>query len=527
MWNQVYNGPPDQTDEAISIAVDAAGNSYVTGSAFAANGSLDMVTIKYNLLGQQLWIRSFNGSASQNDQGSMIILDNAGNVYVTGYSYNLNSSQDITTIKYNTNGVLQWVQFYDGAFGGGDYGTGLGIDAAGNVFVTGYETTAGFATDFVTLKYNAAGALQWWQTYNGVGSLNDEARGLVIDSGGNVYVAGSSDTVINSVPLATIVLLKYNTSGALQWRRVYNSPIQAYAYAKKVVIDRNDNLIVIGYGGVPAQGNNFFTFKWDASGNFQWFSQYNFGPNLYEQPNDVITDSLNNVIVVGQGIGPSSGTTNDYVTVKYDPAGTELWSMRYNNIFHGEDRAQAVALDDSLNIYVTGFSKGTSTNFDIATIKYDAAGNQMYALRYDNTTTNLDDAGNAIAVRNGDIFITGKSSNFTNDDYVTLCYSYGFPTDVPVTAPVEPFELSVYPNPAHGEVHVTLPENVSLENKTLRGELLDVSGKIVLNAGTLTAESGMSNSQVLLNIADVPAGIYFVMLYADEEFVGTAKVVVE
>ena len=85
----------------------------------------------------------------------MLVLDNAANVYVTGYTSNMNSSQDITTIKYNTNGVLQWVQFYDGAFSSADGGNALKVDANGNVFVTGYETTAGFTTDFVTLKYNS------------------------------------------------------------------------------------------------------------------------------------------------------------------------------------------------------------------------------------------------------------------------------------------------------------------------------------------------------------------------------------
>src|ERR1700749_1362116 len=101
-WSQRYNGPPDNADEAVSIAVDASGNSYVTGSAFASNGTLDMVTIKYSPSGQQLWLQSYNGTANDNDQGIALVLDNSGNVYVTGYSNNTNTSGDITTIKYNS-----------------------------------------------------------------------------------------------------------------------------------------------------------------------------------------------------------------------------------------------------------------------------------------------------------------------------------------------------------------------------------------------------------------------------------------
>lgn len=527
MWLQTYNGPPDQGDEAVAIQVDAIGNSYVTGSAFAANGSLDMVTIKYNPLGQQLWLRSFNGSSNLNDQGTAIVLDNSGNVYVTGYSDNLNSVQDLTTIKYNSAGVLQWVRFYDGAFNGGDFGNDIWVDGSGNVYVTGYETTAGFASDFITLKYNSSGTLQWWQAYNGVGGMNDEAKGIVLDASNNVYVVGSSDTIVNSNPLSTIVLLKYNNAGVFQWRRVYNSPAQAYSFAKKLAIDSNNDLIVLGYGGVNFQGTNFFTFKWDSAGTFQWFNQYNFGPNLYEQPNGIVIDSADNVIVTGQGVAPSSGSTNDYVTVKYDAAGTQLWTARYNNIFNGEDRAQAVAVDDSLNIYVTGYSRGTGTGFDIATVKYDPAGNQLYVLRYDNTSANMNDAGNAIAVRNGDIYITGRSANLTNDDYITIRYSYGIPTAVAENNPPQNTSLNVFPNPSHGEVHVVLPENNLTASKTIHAEILNSLGQTILVTDPLTSESNNGNSFVTISTSDLLPGIYVLLIFAENEMLGVSKFVSE
>jgi hypothetical protein len=526
MWSQTYNGPPDNADEAVSVAVDAAGNSYVTGSAFAVNGTLDMVTIKYDPLGQQLWLHNFNGSANTNDQATKLVLDNAGNVYVTGYTSNANSVQDITTIKYNTNGVLQWVQFYDGAFSGADAGNALCVDGSGNVYVTGYETTAGFTMDYVTLKYNSAGMLQWFQTYNGPGSFNDEAKDIGLDVNGNVYVLGTSDTVFNAQPNEDIVLMKYNNAGIFQWRRVYDSPTHGYEFSKKLAIDKNNNILVAGYAFVTGQGFNFFTFKWDSSGVFKWLTMYNFAPNTFEQPNAIITDSLNNVIVVGQGIAPSSGSTNDYVTVKYDSSGTQLWSARYNNIFHGEDRAEDVAMDDSLNIYVTGYSKGTGTGFDIATIKYDPAGNQQYVLRYDNLSANGDDVGNAIAVRNGDIYITGKSSNLVNDDYVTLRYSYGTPLVVNENK-ITQGELAVFPNPAHGELNVVLPTANSMANKKIHAEILNSLGEKVLISESLTPETNNGNSFVTINTGDLPAGIYIVMIYSEGELIGVSKFVAE
>jgi hypothetical protein len=368
--------------------------------------------------------------------------------------------------------------------------------------------------------------LQWWHTYDGPGHFNDESKDIALDANGNIYVTGSSDTVFNSQPNEDIVVLKYNNAGTLQWRRVYDSPAHGYEFSKKLTVDKKNNITVAGYGFVTAQGNNFFILQWDSSGVFRWFSQYNFAANTFEQPNAIITDSLNNVIVVGQGVAPSSGSTNDYVTVKYDTAGVQLWSARYNNIFHGEDRAQAVALDDSLNIYVTGYSKGTGTGFDIATVKYDQAGNELYVLRYDNVSANGDDAGNAIAVRNGDIYITGRSANLTNDDYITLRYSYGTPLTVAENNPAQN-QLAAFPNPSHGEVHVILSENNSAGNKTIHAEILNALGQTVLITDPLTTETSDGKSVVSINTQDLPAGIYMLLIYAEGEMVGVSKFVAE
>ncbi len=527
MWAQTYNGPPDNADEAVSIAVDAAGNSYVTGSAFASNGTLDIVTIKYDPVGQQLWLHSFNGSANLNDQGTKLVLDNAGNVYVTGYSNNLNSNQDITTIKYNTNGVLQWAVYYNGSFNNDDEGNALRVDANGNVYVTGYQTTSNnYTTDFVTLKYNSMGVLQWGQTYNGPGNFNDVSNDISLDANGNVYVTGSSDTVYNSQPNSDIVVLKYNNSGAFQWRRVYDSATHGFEYSKNLAIDRNSNIVVSGYGFVTGNGNDYFVLKWDSSGVFQWFQDYNFAANTFEQPNAITTDSLDNVIVTGQGITPMSGSTNDYVTVKYDAAGTFLWASRYNNISHGEDRGEAVALDDSLNIYVTGYSKGTGTGFDIATVKYDPAGNQLYVLRYNNAAANRDDAGNAIAVRNGDIYITGKSANLSNDDYVTLRYSYGTPLVVNENKN-ESIALTVFPNPSHGELNVVLPDGFSGQEKNIHAEILNSLGQTVFVTGQLMTESVNGESTISIQTENLSSGIFFLRIFSMENEIGVSKFVVE
>lgn len=527
-WERRYNGAPDLSDEAVSIAVDAAGNSYVTGSAFAPNGTLDIVTIKYSPSGQQMWLESYNGTGNGNDQGAELVLDNAGNVYVTGYSNNLNSFNDVTTIKYNNSGVLQWVSFHNGAFNNYDQGNALQVDANGNVYVVGYVTASNYTYDFVTIKYNSLGVQQWLQTYNGPGDFNDEGKDIGIDANGNVYVTGYSDTLVNTQPNEDIVLLKYNNSGAFQWRKVYDGPGHSYEWSKKLTIDKNNNILVVGYGWTAsANGNDYIILKWNPSGNFQWIRSYNYGPNTFENPADIITDSLNNVIVTGQGITSSSSATNDYLTVKYNSSGTFQWASRYNGPANNDDRGTALALDDSLNIFVTGFSKGTGTLYDCATVKYDPSGNQIYALRYNNANANKDDMGNAIAVRNGDIYVTGKSANLSNDDYITLRYSYSAVGIAENGLEIENL-LYIYPNPSNGEnISVLFPENLSLNDAKCSINITNAQGQIIRTENHKITLSPDTKNTFSIAISDLKSGLYLLNISANELFIGSSKFVIE
>ena len=68
----------------LPLAVDASGNVYVTGYSTGTNGLGDCATIKYDLLGFQLWVKTYNGGADGTDYGNSIAVDGSGNAYVTG-----------------------------------------------------------------------------------------------------------------------------------------------------------------------------------------------------------------------------------------------------------------------------------------------------------------------------------------------------------------------------------------------------------------------------------------------------------
>ena len=162
-WVARYNGPWNFMDEARAIAVDDAGNVYVTGGSDGVGIGLDYATIKYNSAGQQQWVARYNGPVNGVDEADAIAVDSSGNVYVTGRSPGAGTADDYATIKYNSSGQEQWVARYNGPGNYTDQAYAIAVDSFGNVYVTGTSDSGGQGTnyDYLTIKYNSNGQEQW------------------------------------------------------------------------------------------------------------------------------------------------------------------------------------------------------------------------------------------------------------------------------------------------------------------------------------------------------------------------------
>lgn len=132
------------------MAIDEIGNIYLTGS----RAGYLYCTVKLNTNGHKAWLAFYPDALALESKASAFALDSAGNVYVTGHSPGTNSGLDIVTIKYDNNGNQLWLQRYDGPAHGDDIATGLVVDTNGNVYVTGYSATTNGGTEFVTIKYS-------------------------------------------------------------------------------------------------------------------------------------------------------------------------------------------------------------------------------------------------------------------------------------------------------------------------------------------------------------------------------------
>jgi uncharacterized delta-60 repeat protein len=405
-WVARYSGGGQ--DEAQALTIDGSGNTFVTGIS-----NDNYVTVKYDPNGNEVWESHYNGPSNGYDIARDIALDGSGNIYVTGSSYDANNWDDYLTIKYNSDGNELWTARYNGPANQGDYACAIAVSSAGYVYVTGYSTGSSTGLDYATIKYNSSGAEQWSKRYtNSSSTYDDMAYAIAVDGSGNAYVTGGSTGSTTDFDYATI---KYsNTYGNQLWERRYASSGSVYDCARAITIDSSDNVYVTGQGDF-----NYVTIKYNSGGSPQW-TKIGGTPVGFDAANAIAVDSSGNVYVTGQS--ESSPYNYDYETVKYSSDGNQLWVMGYNGPADGFEAANAIAVDSSGNVYVTGQSEGGSViGNDYATVKYDSAGNELWAARYNGSGHSYDYAVDMAVDGSGNVYVTGTSYGYeTNSDYATI-----------------------------------------------------------------------------------------------------------
>jgi hypothetical protein len=129
--------------------------------------------------------------------------------------------------------------------------------------------------DYLTVKYNSSGAQQWKATYNGPAKLDDAAVGLALDASGNVYITGTSFAGKDPVGEEDYLTIKYNAAGVQLWTARYNGPASEPDRATGIAIDNSANVYVTGYS--QGIGLDYATVKYNTDGAQQWVARYN-GP---------------------------------------------------------------------------------------------------------------------------------------------------------------------------------------------------------------------------------------------------------
>lgn len=519
----IYNGTGNGADHSRGVVLDNLGNIYVTGDSWGSSSSEDYVTIKYNQTGVQQWVARYNGTYGTTDIAYAIAVDGSGNVYVTGVSQGNGTldcgTPDYVTIKYNTNGVQQWVARYDA--GNTDIAYALALDASANVYVTGSSISSSNKEDIVTIKYNTNGVQQWLKRFDGTSHDIDVGRAIKVDWSGNVIVTGNSFATGAGMDYITI---KYDASGVQQWASRYNGPGNGNDIAYALALDASGNAVVTGGSKGTSSNLDYATIKYDLNGAPLWTQRLNGSANDTDVATAVVLDIYGVVYVTGYS--KSTGANFDFLTVRYDPYGNQLWQYTFNGPANGIDKASDIKITKRpcgtldapcfiFDIYVTGQSQGQSSGFDYVTVKYNAKGFVQWVKTY-NSPQNTDDIPTSLAVIDGSdyVFVTGTGNN----NYCTVWYFPDNPNGNSVNVPVKNQLAQNYPNPFNPSTNI----DYSLANSsyvTLR--VYDMLGNEV--ASLVDSYQGSGSHSMKWNAGDHASGIYFYTLTSNGINIDTKK----
>jgi len=495
-----------------AITSDNSGNCYITGYSLENSTGNDIVTIKYNSEGTMVWAKGYDGTAHADDAGNGICVDQYGNVYVIGQSFNDSRNIDLTLIKYDANGYEVWDKIYGVTEGNyEDKGFGITVDEDCNIYVTGYTTNTDGYTDIVTQKYDANGNVAWTELEDGAGSgLNGEGLSIKVSASGNVFVAGYTNSGVSG---SDIMVIKYNSGGAVQWTQTINGSGNAEDKAWGIVTDLEDNAYITGYITNSTEGFNTLTAKLDTDGNIIWQDSFNGEGNAADKAWGIVTELDGSLYITGETYTVNGGT--DYVTIKYNSDGDLIWSQIYDGTGSGEDVASSICIVTETSgvkkVVVTGKSWGTNDNYDYATVRYSPTSGDQLQVNLYAMTNQTDDVANDITTSDSKVYITGFSELIVDGPggasvISTQSLEMGERSEL-VSNNNTPKEFRLfqnYPNPFNPGTSITfeIPEsgNVKLIIYDVLGKQVAVLVNNILKAGTHNISYSNSN---------LASGIYF------------------
>jgi len=292
-------------DTAFGLAVDSSGAAYGYGQSNTGIGSNDQYLVKWDTSGAVQWQKAL-GATTQDFAGNVAV-SSADDVYTIMHGKDGTTRPEIITAKYNSSGTLQWQRKITGNFD--KVSADCATDSGNNVYSFFYYSTPSNDYCFALAKYNSSGVIQWQREL--ASSTSDSAYGISVDSSDNVYLTGRTRLGNNNGNQVA----KYNSSGTLQWQKRMTGT--SSEFGASVANDSDNNLYVVGDTYNSTVGSSDISIiKYNTSGSLQW--QRRIGNSGYEQGSSITTDADNNVYVSGQ-------SSDKFFFAKYNSGGSIQW----------------------------------------------------------------------------------------------------------------------------------------------------------------------------------------------------------
>ncbi|MFX1499879.1 MAG: SBBP repeat-containing protein [Promethearchaeota archaeon] len=348
-------------DSGNDIALDTSGNIYITGHTESfGEGSDDAFIAKFDSTGNSLLNITWGGSDS--DSGNAITVDTSGNIYITGHTESFGEGSDDAFIaKYDSTGN----SLLNITWGGNDSDSGndIALDSSGNIYITG--TTESFGAgihDVFIAKYDSAGNSLLNITWGG--NDWDYGLGITLDTAGNIYTTGFTESF--GAGIADAFVAKYDNVGNsllnITWGGINND------HGLRITLDASGNIYITGNTYSFGAGTyDVFLAKYDSLGNS--LLNITWGGSDWDYGRDIVLDALGNIYITGSTESFGAGTY-DVFLVKYDSLGNSLLNITWGG--SEWDFGNGIALDASDNVYITGGTENFGMGGrDAFIVKYD------------------------------------------------------------------------------------------------------------------------------------------------------------
>lgn len=373
MWASTNNGGYID-NKAYAITIDKQWNMIVTG--YSQNQtSIKIRTIKYDSAGNVIWNMFYPDSGQCGDSKAYAIaLDSYDNIYIAGYTTNFSNNTDYVVIKYNPSGVRQWVENFDGTANGNDTASSITIVADNAVAVTG-NSWNGQYNIIETVSYNLSGGQQWEKHF---GNSESKGNAITADAYGNVYITGYTTS---AQTYEDILTAKYSNLGNLSWFQIDTGAF--YDYGKSIGLTSTNDVVVAGVtsGSLLQSSENYITIKYDGvTGANSWSQQYNGTGNSTDVPNKLVVSPIDNTIyVTGASNSTNDSGSQDMLTITYSATGDTISCSRVSADTNSADIANDITIDQAGNVYITGYTIPVGGQYNVV-----GRGSKMFTAKLGN-----------------------------------------------------------------------------------------------------------------------------------------------
>ena len=523
-WNKTYSGTANNSDDrGNDLVIDNSGNVIIVGSTSTPATGLDFIILKYTSEGDTVWKRTFNTGINNNEEAVSVAADENNNYYVTGYSYFSGQQKKIITIKYNSSGNIVWPKVFNYRQDSISNPAKILINNNGDLYVCGYSQDIN-GKDALVIKYDAiSGDTIWVRTFNNYANRDDEINAMIIDNNQNIVIGGFSSFAPGA---SDYLLVKFSSDGNFNWVKYYRvlGTQTNVIYALKN--DLANNIYVTGktyyYSPGPPgyEGTSYSysaTIKYNENGDTLW-KKLDGGAHYLEYGAFSLTvDSVGNSFICGNGQATIK-------TLKYGIDGSLIWRRFYAppyNHFGGKGICVIAGRDNS--VYSAGYLPVSDGNGDIFLFKYDYNnGALLWSTSYGSSQNKNDILNKVIIDKFDNIYLLGFFTASSNDNNILLLKYNDRPNGIISNSNIIPGYYSLsqnYPNPFNPLTVISYQLAVS---NVVNLKVYAALGKEV---ATLVNEKQNAGSySVEFNGEGLPSGVYYYKLEAGD-FVETKRMV--